>query len=83
MNPFPNIKRILLMKNNSSTDQLALQTVPGPSLRIAYKNEVATKKAGKRARKSKPVQTVSRPVVKEPLPMFDDYKFKAKDHDPL
>jgi hypothetical protein len=21
--------------------------------------------------------------VKEPLPMFNDYRFKAKDHDPL
>jgi hypothetical protein len=28
-------------------------------------------------------KTRNRLFVKEPLPLFDDYKFKYKDHDPL
>lgn len=56
-----------------------------PSLRIVFKNpEVMESKPAtlpKRGRVSKAAKKP--PVVKEPLPMFNDYKFKAKDHDPL
>lgn len=74
--------------NNTELNQLALQKIQGPSLRIAYRNEeVVESREAKSARKSKNVQPVTRPaakvVVKEPLPLFNDYRFKAKDHDPL
>ena len=60
----------------------AEQTPQLPSLRIAYKNEIGPGKR-KSSKKSKSVQKEKNQVVKEPLPLFDDYKFKAKDFDPL
>jgi hypothetical protein len=77
--------------NNSDLNQLALQKIQPPLLRIAYKNEeVVENRETKPARKSKNVKAAIKPaiptvktMVKEPLPMFNDYRFKAKDHDPL
>jgi len=77
--------------NNTDLSQLALQKVQTPSLRIAYKNEeVVDSREVKPARKNKGAKAATKPaipavktVVKEPLPMFNDYRFKAKDHDPL
>jgi hypothetical protein len=71
--------------------QIVEHTTQLPSLRIAYKNQVIRrrKKNGNLAAKnveipSEVIPVVSEPVVaKEPLPMFDDYKFKARDYDPL
>jgi hypothetical protein len=54
-----------------------------PTLRIAYRNaEVAEKKTVK-VNKNKTVKAQQNKVTKEPLPLFNDYKFKAKDYDPL
>jgi hypothetical protein len=70
--------------------QIAEQSTQLPSLRIAYKNHDRETRRKKRnaSKKSGPskasIPVISEPAVnKEPLPMFDDYKFKAKDHDPL
>ena len=78
------------MKSNSTElSQLALQASLASSLRIAYKNEeVVEKKAGKFARKNKNVQpspevVKTQVVAKEPLPMFNDYRIKARNYDPL
>lgn len=56
-------------------------------LRLVYKNEdiineesytsLENEKAYLKAKASNKL------FVKEPLPLFDDYKFKYKDHDPL
>jgi hypothetical protein len=55
-----------------------------PSLRVAFKNDDVVEektsvpvKSGKRTEKTK-VQP-----SKPELPLFDDYRIKAKDHDPL
>jgi hypothetical protein len=63
--------------------QSAEQTPQLPSLRIAFKNNEIGLRKRKSSKKSKGVQKDRNPVVKEPLPLFDDYKFKAKDFDPL
>lgn len=63
--------------------QSAEQTAPLPSLRIAYKiREIRPGKKKESSTKTKTVQTKGQ-FVKEPLPLFNDYRFKAKDHDPL
>jgi hypothetical protein len=63
------------------------QTAQLPSLRIAYKNqEVRRRKKQGYVKKNveTPKEVMNEPVVsREPLPLFDDYKFKAKDYDPL
>lgn len=76
------------MKSNNSepVGQLALQTSELPSLRIAYKNTEAVKtRPVALHKKSKATKTPKKVTkeTKEPLPLFNDYKFKAKDHDPL
>ena len=63
--------------------QSAEQTPQLPSLRIAYRNNEIGPGKRKNSKKSNGVQKDRHPVVKEPLPLFDDYKFKAKDFDPL
>jgi hypothetical protein len=63
--------------------QSADQTTRLPSLRIAYKNNEIGPGKRKKSKKNKGVQNERNQVVKEPLPLFDDYKFKAKDFDPL
>jgi hypothetical protein len=56
-------------------------------LRLAYKNEdVINEAVNASADKEKATlkaKTPNKLFVKEPLPLFDDYKFKIKDHDPL
>ena len=73
------------MKNNSKQ----LKQLPAPSesssLRLAYKNEeVINEETSIAAGKEKVVPKAKGPnklFVKEPLPLFNDYKFKARDHD--
>jgi hypothetical protein len=49
-----------------------------------YKNaEVAEPRSAKVIKKSKTVKVQHKKATKEPLPLFNDYKFKAKDFDPL
>ena len=76
------------MKRNSNK-QLIHLPASGDStlLRLAYKNEeVINEEANVSADKEKAIlkaKTPNKLFVKEPLPLFDDYKFKIKDHDPL
>jgi hypothetical protein len=69
------------MKINSTTQLIQL---PAPSasplLRLVHKNEEVINEEEKVVSKTK---TPNKLYVKEPLPLFNDYKFKAKDHDPL
>jgi hypothetical protein len=69
---------------NSNKRLTQLPPKESSSLRLAYKNEDVINndtKAGKE--KSNSHTKVPRLFVKEPLPLFNDYRFKAKDHDPL
>ena len=69
--------------NTNSTD-LSLQTNQLPTLRIAYKNHKAVeRKPAASTSKRRAKKTTGKQVEKEPLPMFDDHKFKARDYDPL
>ena len=69
----------MLMKH-----QTAEQTAQLPSLRIAYKNQAIRRKRKKATEEQRTIESPTEAVVKkEPLPMFDDYRFKARDHDPL
>lgn len=56
-------------------------------LRLVYKNEdVINEEANTSPEKemtSLKTKVSNKLFVKEPLPLFDDYKFKYRDHDPL
>jgi hypothetical protein len=53
------------------------------SLRMVYKNEeIINDPANAVIEKEKAINK-TRLFVKESLPLFNDYKFKYKDHDPL
>lgn len=66
-----NKKQILLPVNNDSS-----------SLRIIFKNEEVINETANGHVEEK---VIAKPklFVKEPLPLYNDYKFKYKDHDPL
>ena len=70
------------MKRNYNKQLIHLPDSEDSSLlRLAYKNEdVIKEEANVSTDKAK---TPNKLFVKEPLPLFDDYKFKIKDHDPL
>ena len=69
---------------NTNTD-FSLQTNQLPSsLRVAYKNRKSVEgKPVASTPKSRAKKPKGKQVEKEPLPMFDDHKFKARDYDPL
>jgi hypothetical protein len=73
------------MKRNSKQ----LSSLPAPvapvTLRMVYKNEeVINETLNKASEKETTTPKKNNKLfVKEPLPLFNDYKFKAKDHDPL
>ncbi|THU40843.1 hypothetical protein FAM09_01640 [Niastella caeni] len=76
------------MKNNSTKKVSQLSAInESPSLRLVYKNEEVIKEtthAESDKKKTAPqAKTPNKLFVKEPLPLFNDYKFKCKDHDPL
>ncbi|OQP63539.1 hypothetical protein A3860_24680 [Niastella vici] len=75
------------MKNNSNKKlHQLLAPKESSSLRMVYKNEDVInddyKPAGKEINPSQ-TKAPNKLFVKEPLPLFNDYRFKAKDHDPL
>jgi hypothetical protein len=76
------------MKRNSNKQLIHLpDSGDSTLLRLAYKNEeVINEEANVLADNEKATlkaKTPNKLFVKEPLPLFDDYKFKIKDHDPL
>jgi hypothetical protein len=55
-----------------------------PALRVAFKNEeVVEEKVSQPARSKKPNEKAKVQPSKKSLPQFDDYRIKARDHDPL
>jgi hypothetical protein len=74
---FP-ISQLHIMKNTTIEET----RYPVPALRVAFRKEEAAEKKTRRAANSKkqaPVNVES----KVDLPLFDDYRRKARDHDPL
>ena len=72
------------MKNNGNKE-FHQTSNESSSLRMVYKNEEVINDSKKKAGKEKAAKAKApnKLFVKEPLPLFNDYKFKAKDHDPL
>lgn len=71
------------MKSTSNKKQSLLPAISDSStLRMVFKNEEVINET---AIVSIEEKVIAKPklFVKEPLPLFNDYKFKCKDHDPL
>lgn len=71
------------MKSISNKKQSLLPAISdSSSLRMVFKNEEVINET---AIVSIEEKVIAKPklFVKEPLPLFNDYKFKYKDHDPL
>jgi hypothetical protein len=60
-------------------------TIESTTLRMVYKNEEVINEPHciLPEKESTALKAPARLFVTEQLPMFNDYKFKAKDHDPL
>jgi hypothetical protein len=60
-------------------------TIESTTLRMVYKNEEVINETRNMLTEKETTahKTPNKLFVKEPLPMFNDYKFKAKDYDPL
>ena len=65
------------MKNNTIEET----RYPVPALRVAFVKEVAEKKTKRTGKSKKQADEVIESKVN--LPLFDDYRRKARDHDPL
>lgn len=73
------------MKRNNKQLSSLPATIESSTLRMVYKNEEVIKETLHKGseKETTTLKTSTRLFVKEPLPLFNDYKFKAKDHDPL
>jgi len=60
-------------------------TIEPTTLRMVYKNEEVINETRTIAPEKETIshKTPAKLFVTEPLPLFNDYKIKAKDHDPL
>jgi hypothetical protein len=71
------------MKSTSNKKESLLPAISDSStLRMVFKNEEVINETAVVSMEEK---VIAKPklFVKEPLPLFDDYKFKCKEHDPL
>ncbi|MCS3795983.1 hypothetical protein [Niastella sp. OAS944] len=71
------------MKSTSNKKQSLLPVInESSSLRMVFKNEEVINETANGHVEEK---VIAKPklFVKEPLPLYNDYKFKYKDHDPL
>lgn len=72
------------MKRNNKELSTLPATIESTTLRMVYKNEeVINETRNTPEKETTPLKTPNKLFVTEPLPMFNDYKFKAKDYDPL
>ena len=70
------------MKSTSKKQDLLPAINDSSTLRMVFKNEEVINEAANGHVEEK-VIAKPRLFVKEPLPLFNDYKFKYKEHDPL
>lgn len=71
------------MKSTSNKKQSLLPAISDSStLRMVFKNEEVINETAIISLEEK---VIAKPklFVKEPLPLFNDYRIKCKDHDPL
>ncbi|OQP55915.1 hypothetical protein A4H97_20205 [Niastella yeongjuensis] len=73
------------MKRNNKQLSSLPATIESTPLRMVYKNEEVINETRTIApeKETTTLKAPARLFVTEPLPLFNDYKFKAKDHDPL
>jgi hypothetical protein len=73
------------MKRNNKQLSSLPATIESTTLRMVYKNEEVINETRTIApeKETTSLKASSKLFVPEPLPMFNDYKFKAKDYDPL
>jgi hypothetical protein len=73
-----------MKRNNKQLSSLPAAVEPVP-LRMVYKNEEVIKETLHKGSEKETTahKKPNKLFVKEPLPLFNDHKFKAKDHDPL
>jgi hypothetical protein len=73
-----------MKRNNKQLNSLPA-TVEPITLRMVYKNEEVINEALNKSSEKETTthKTPNKLFVKEPLPLFNDYRIKAKDHDPL
>lgn len=72
--------KLHIMKNTTSQET----SYPVlPSLRVAFKNEEIVEEKSEPVKSRKGTGKVKVQPSKSDLPLFDDYRIKAKDHDPL
>ena len=70
------------MKSTSKKQDLLPAINDSSTLRMVFKNEEVINETVNGHVEEK-VIAKPRLFVKEPLPLFNDYKFKCKEHDPL
>ena len=70
------------MKSTSKKQDLLPAINDSSTLRMVFKNEEVINETAN-AQVEEKVIAKPKLFVKEPLPLFNDYKFKYKDHDPL
>jgi hypothetical protein len=73
------------MKRNEKQLSSLPATIESSTLRMVFKNEEVINESRIIAppKETTTLKTPNKLFVKEPLPLFNDYKFKAKDYDPL
>jgi len=73
------------MKRNNKELSTLPATIESTTLRMVYKNEEVINETRNIVpeKESSSFKASNKLFVTEPLPMFNDYKFKAKDYDPL
>lgn len=73
------------MKRNNKQLSSLPATIESTTLRMVYKNDEVIKDTRIIApeKGTSTIKTPGKLFVTEPLPMFNDYRIKAKDHDPL
>jgi hypothetical protein len=71
------------MKRNNKQFNSLPATVEIANLRMVYKNDEVINETRNTTEKETTTLRTPKLFVTEPLPMFDDYRFKARDYDPL
>jgi hypothetical protein len=73
------------MKRNNKQLSSLPTTIESTTLRMVYKNEEVINETSIIApeKETTTLKVPNKLFVTEPLPLFNDYKFKAKDYDPL
>ena len=83
MNPIHRFSHIKYMFMKNATNQETEYPMM-PALRVVFRNEdIVEEKNSQAGNARKQVEKIRARVEPTQLPQFDDYRIKARDHDPL